>query len=257
MSEARAFHLAGITLDFHGARLFDRLDLEIARGETVGILGPSGSGKSTLLKLMAGLISPTAGTIEMFGRPLKELEREDRPAFRRRVQMTFQKSGLFDSRTCRDNLEFTLRELLPLGPAAREQKISQVLGDVGLLGHQDLLPSQMSGGMQKRLGIARALVLSPEVVLYDDPTAGLDPITSRTILTLVEEMREKYEMTVVLVTSDPAQASRLCDRIGFLYEGKIQEIAEPAAMKHSRNPAVKQFMHGLLEGPLTVGRTSL
>jgi phospholipid/cholesterol/gamma-HCH transport system ATP-binding protein len=158
---------------------------------------------------------------------------------------------LFDSLTCAENLHFPLRELTPLNERDRKRQVTQALADVGLVGQEELQIPEMSGGMQKRLGIARALVLSPEVILYDDPTAGLDPITSRSILSLIHRMRKKYEMTLIIVTSDPSQAYQICDRVGFLWHGHFVETGTPDEMKASKHPAVRQFLHGLLEGPLS------
>lgn len=239
------------------AGLFEKLSLRIQAGETLGLIGPSGCGKSTLLKVLAGLISPSEGKVLAFGRPLHDWEKVDRLGLRRQIQMTFQKSGLFDSWSCRENLDFALRELLAISAEEREKRITQVLGDVGLLGAQHLMPSEMSGGMQKRLGIARAIAIHPKVVLYDEPTAGLDPITSRSIFQLIQQMKTKYDMTVILVTSDPMQANQLCDRFAFLYQGKIQEISSPELMKQSAHAAVKQFIWGLLDGPLSLERSIL
>ena len=257
MEAIPAFELNNVSLSFGDVSLFEKLNLTVNQGETLGLIGPSGSGKSILLKIMAGLKVADSGRVRVFGKEIKTWESSDRVGFRRRVQMTFQKSGLFDSLSCRDNLELALRELLPLSQDEREKRILQVLADVGLLGMQDLMPSQMSGGMQKRLGIARAIALHPEVVLYDEPTAGLDPITSRTLFNLIQQMKKKYQMTVVLVTSDPLAAIPLCDRFAFLYQGKIQSIESPEKMKQSTDPAVKQFLWGMLDGPLSVERSLL
>jgi phospholipid/cholesterol/gamma-HCH transport system ATP-binding protein len=149
------------------------------------------------------------------------------------------------------NLRFPLREVLGLSRKESEEKIRVALDDVGLSGQGGLEVRELSGGMQKRLGIARTLVLSPEVALYDDPSAGLDPITSRQILTLIRRMKEKYAMTVVIVTSEPALTYDFTDRIGFLYNGDFLQTGTVDEIRGSRQPVVRQFMEGSLEGPLT------
>ena len=227
------------------------LNLTLRRGETFALIGPSGEGKSLCLKMMAGLVSPDRGTVLFHGAELGKMRGERLVSLRRRIGMTFQKSGLFDSLSCGENLRFPLRELLRLTGAEAEARVARALEDVGLSGTETLMVSEMSGGMQKRLGIARALVLSPEAILYDDPTAGLDPVTSGAIIDLILAMKHKYEMTVVLVTSDPVQAMHLSDRIGFLYQGDFAQIGTPDEIRGSEVAVVRQFVLGLPEGPLT------
>jgi phospholipid/cholesterol/gamma-HCH transport system ATP-binding protein len=256
--EVSVFSLHNVWLSgLSGHSVLKGIHLEIPRGETFALIGPSGEGKTVLLKLMAGLLRPDRGEVLFQGVALVDLSARRRSLFSRRIGMTFQKSGLFDSLTCAQNLDFPLRELTALSQAERERKIEKALEEVGLVGQGALMVHEMSGGMQKRLGIARALILSPEAILYDDPTAGLDPITSRSILELILEMKRKYEMTVVLVTSQPDQAYRMADRIGFLYKGDFLQIGSSEIIQASSQPVVKQFVGGLLEGPLTVERRQL
>ena len=167
--------------------------------------------------------------------------------------MTFQKDGLFDSLSCADNLRFPLTERLVLTTAEREKRVEKALEEVGLKGQGRLMVHEMSGGMQKRLGIARALLFSPSVILYDEPSAGLDPITARSINELITQMRETHGMTIVVVTSDLNQARQLCDQVGLLWKGKFEQVGGQTAMENSKNPAVHQFFHALGEGPLTEG----
>lgn len=251
VEKSPAIRLSRACVSFGGARVLDGVELEIPKGEAFGVLGPSASGKSTLLKLMAGLIKPEAGEVNFLGADISNLPRKQEQFLRRRVGMTFQRSGLFDSLSCGENLDFPLRELTKLSAEEREHQVRQSLGDVGLPGTEDLAVHEMSGGMQKRLSLARALVLQPEVLLCDDPTAGLDPITSRSILKLIFDVHKGYEMTLVLVTSEPAQTKQVCDRIGFLHHGTFLQTGTFAELRNSKNPAVKQFLRGSLEGPLT------
>jgi phospholipid/cholesterol/gamma-HCH transport system ATP-binding protein len=244
--------LAGVGFAYpESPPLFDALSLEIARGESIGIVGPGGEGKSTLLKMIAGLLRPDRGTCRFESVALLDLPRHKRTDYRRRIGMTFQKSGLFDSLNVHDNLDFPLRTLTRLPRSERERKITAALESVGLAGTGALHVHEMCGGMQKRLGIARALLLEPELVLYDDPTAGLDPVTSRAIVDLIVRLKESSRMTIVVVTSDPALAYPISDRIGFLYRGKFRELAPPEELKKSQDAVVRQFLDGNTEGPLT------
>jgi phospholipid/cholesterol/gamma-HCH transport system ATP-binding protein len=234
-----------------GHLLFDGLDWELVPGEIFCLLGPSGEGKSVLLRLLVGLIEPNAGRVAFEGRDLRELSRIERRDFYRTLGFTFQRNGLFDSLSCGDNLRFPLTELKELGAEERERRVREALSDVGLSGQESLRPSEMSGGMQKRLGIARALSLLPKLIFYDEPTAGLDPLTSAQILDLIESARKKYSMSAVVSTTDPVQAFRLADRIGFLHRGKLAEVGSPEKFRRSQHPAVRQFLSGGAEGPLT------
>lgn len=245
------FRLTDVTLTFSGRPVLDALALEVRKGEAFTILGPSGEGKTVLLKMLAGLLPPTRGKVLFHGDDLYAQGRKSRARLATRIGMAFQKGGLFDSMSTGDNLRFPLRELLRLSRTDTEARMRKALEDVGLGGQEALEVRELSGGMQKRLGIARALVLEPEVALFDDPTAGLDPITSRAILELIKGLKERSGMTVLVVTSDPRQAYTLTDRIGFLYQGRFLEVGTQDAIRHSEIPVVRQFIEGRLEGPLT------
>jgi len=245
------FVVKDLWLSFGEVHLFRGLNFTIQRYEAFAVLGPGGTGKSTLLKLLAGLDVPTRGRIEFSGVSWQEIRRHETASFRKRLSMTFQQGGLFDFLKCYENLDFVLREVTSLSSVERKRKIAQALDEVGLTGAEGLMVHEMSGGMQHRLGIARALITSPEVVLFDDPTAGLDPITSRAILDLILGMKRKYRMTIVLVTSDPTQAIGISDRVGILCDGTFVTISASADISQSRDPLVRQFLFGLREGPLT------
>jgi phospholipid/cholesterol/gamma-HCH transport system ATP-binding protein len=216
--------------------IFRHLNLEVASGESLVLLGPSGSGKSVLLKTLAGLLRPTEGTLELGSKNLG---------------MLFQKNALFDSLTLLENLLFPLKERLGVSGSLAEKKARPLLEAVGLGGCESLYPDEISGGMQKRLGIARALIVEPEILFYDEPTAGLDPITSRTIAELILRLKQEWGTTVVTVTNDVKRAYQLADRITLLALGKLSEPLPPDAIRQTEDPAIKQFIYGLKEGPLS------
>lgn len=246
------YSLNSISLSSRHHRLFHDLNFSIFPGESFVIIGPSEAGKSVLLKMLAGLIAPDSGEVLFYGRPIPAHPKVRRKELGNRISMTFQGNGLFDSLTVEENILFPLREQGGLSRKEINAKARAILDQVGLGGSQRLWVHELSGGMKKRLGIARALVLSPQVVLYDDPTAGLDPVTSQAIVELICGMKKKDEMTVVMVTSDLEQAYRLADRVGFLYEGRFLAMEPPSSLRRSKQPVIKQFVHGELEGPLTI-----
>jgi phospholipid/cholesterol/gamma-HCH transport system ATP-binding protein len=219
-----------------GKWVFKDLSLHVARGESVAILGPSGSGKSVLLKIIAGLIQSDQGTVRVESKNLG---------------MLFQKNALFDSLTVEENLSFPLRERLGIRGSEADARISELLSAVKLSGNENLFPNELSGGMQKRLGIARALVVQPEVILYDEPTAGLDPITSRTIAEMIGSLQKKRGSTIVTVTNDVHRAYQLADRIFLLAQGKLIDGGTPKQVHETQLPELRQFVNGLQEGPLT------
>ncbi len=248
------FSAEHLTFGFPGERLlFDRLDWKLDEGEVFCVLGPGGEGKSVFLRLLVGLLHPGGGDVRYRGRDIAEFSRTEKREFYRSIGFAFQRNGLFDSLSCGDNLRFPLTELLGLDSKEREERVKRSLADVGLSGQENLALGEMSGGMQKRLGMARALALNPKVILYDEPTAGLDPLTSVQIHELILEARKKYGMTVVVSTTDPVQAMRLADRIGFLYRGRFVAVETPEKLRRSEHPAVEQFLKGEAEGPLAEG----
>lgn len=220
------------------AWVFRKLDLSVAARESVVLIGPSGGGKSVLLKMIAGLLEPDEGTIELQSK---------------NIGMLFQRNALFDSFTVEENLLFPMKERLGLEGRAARDKALRFLKAVGLNGSEHLFPNEISGGMQKRLGIARALVVEPEIILYDEPTAGLDPITSRTIAELIRSLREETKSTLVTVTNDMHRAYQLADRILLLAQGRLIEGGSPAQVQQSGEPMLRQFIYGLTQGPLTSG----
>ncbi len=247
------YSVQSLRAGYGAQKVLKGLDWQLESGESFAILGPSGEGKTLFFKLLSGLRSAQSGSVKFQGKDLRKMSEAERRAFRENIGMTFQKDGLFDSLSCADNLRFPLNERLKLSRKDREKRVEAALEGVGLAGQGKLLVHEMSGGMQKRLGIARALLFSPKVILYDEPAAGLDPITARTINELIRQMRDRFQMTVVMITSDLGQAHQVCDRMGLMWNGKFEEQGSWASLRASKNPVVHQFLHALPEGPLTEG----
>ncbi len=228
-------HLSGVGKSFDGRWIFRGVDLHVPRGGSAAIVGPSGSGKTVLLKTIAGLHTADEGTTRVESRELG---------------MLFQRNALFNSLSVVENLLFPLRERKGCtGPEALELA-RQYLDWVGLAGTEDRSPDELSGGMQKRLGIARALIVEPEVVLYDDPTAGLDPITSRVIAELIRNLQARQGTTVIAVTNDMHRAYALGDQIHLMAQERLVCGGTAAEVRSTRDPALRQFVQGLQEGPL-------
>ena len=223
---------------FQGNWVCRQITLHVKPQESVVLIGPSGSGKSILLKMVAGLIAQDEGNIQLGSQ---------------NVGMLFQKNALFDSFTVEENLLFPLRERRKIKGMEARRLTSHFLAAVGLKGCEELYPDEISGGMQKRLGIARALIVQPEIILYDEPTAGLDPITSKTIADLIQKLRREAGSTLLTVTNDMRRAYQIGDRICLLALGKLIEGGTPQDIQSSEDPGIKQFIYGLKNGPLTSG----
>jgi phospholipid/cholesterol/gamma-HCH transport system ATP-binding protein len=204
--KSTSIELENVCISFAGEPLLRGVNLSIAVGEVLVLIGPSGAGKSTLMKVMSGLIPPTSGSVRVQGKELHALRREERDLVMRQMGMLFQKNALFDSLTVFDNVAFPLREVTCLNETEVAETVHYYLESVGLSSSKDLFPDEISGGMQKRLGIARALALRPKLVFYDDPTAGLDPITSRRIVQLILSLQKTDGATVVAITNDMNRA---------------------------------------------------
>jgi phospholipid/cholesterol/gamma-HCH transport system ATP-binding protein len=243
--------LRDVTVAFDGKPILDRVSLTVGVGESVVLIGPSGQGKTLILKLLAGLIEPDSGEALVNGEILGRLPTTKRDKIRLTMGMLFQRNALFDSLTVFENVAFPLREKAALAEAAIRARVEEYLGYVGLADARDLRPDEISGGMQKRLGIARALALEPKIVFYDDPTAGLDPITSRQVVDLINELQRRRRSSLVAVTNDMARAYQLADRIVMVVDGELIVTGSPAETRHHPDPRVAQFTRGLLDGPLS------
>ncbi len=243
--------LQGIEVGFDSQVVLKNISIEIPAGEVFVLMGPSGQGKTTLLKTMAGLITPRKGKVFINQQDWSTLGGNERLKTLKKLGMLFQKNALFDSLTCGENIGFPLREATDLASDEIQTKVDVFLEAVGIAHAKFLYPDEISGGMQKRLGIARALALNPEIIFYDDPTAGLDPITSRKIIELILDLQKKNNSTVVAITNDVNRAYQLANRIALVMDQELIITGTPAETKNHSNPSVQQFIRGSLTGPLT------
>ncbi|MFH1305437.1 MAG: ABC transporter ATP-binding protein [Candidatus Omnitrophota bacterium] len=230
--------------------VLDGVNLKVRRGETFVIMGGSGSGKSTLIRHLIGILKPESGKVFLLGNDITDLYGSSLNDIRKKIGMSFQSSALFDSMTVAENVSLALREHTELENDVINTIIKMKLELVGLRGFEDLLPSELSGGMQKRVGLARAIAMDPIIVFYDEPTAGLDPIVAAVIGKLIIDLSKKLSITSVVVTHDMKTAMAVGDRIGMLYEGKILEIGTPEEIRNSENKVIKQFINGSYDGPI-------
>ncbi len=236
----------------HGPlEILKKVSFEIQEGESIVVIGPSGAGKTSLLKLLCGLLSPQIGSVYYEQKSLLTLSVEDRQRLVSKTGVLFQKNALFDSMTCFENIVFPLREAGELSQAEMESLAHDLLKAVGIEHAINLYPHEISGGMQKRLGIARALALNPQIIFYDDPTAGLDPITSKKIVELIIAFQKKRKATIVTVTNDMNRAFQLADRIMMVVDQSVIVTGSVADTKNFPDPRVQQFIHGKNEGPLS------
>jgi phospholipid/cholesterol/gamma-HCH transport system ATP-binding protein len=240
-----------VTKIYDGRAVLDAIRLEVYRGETLVILGGSGSGKSTLLRLMIGNERADGGEIIGLGKRLSGMTDDELADYRRSIGVLFQSGALFNSMSVADNVGLPLREHTDLPEETIGIMVKIKLELVGLREHADKMPAHLSGGMKKRAGLARAIALDPQVLFYDEPSAGLDPVTSAEIDQLIIDLNRKLGVTSVVVTHEMESAFRIADRMVLLDRGKFIASGTPDQMKHSDNPLVHQFVHGLTEGPLT------
>ncbi len=243
MAEA-VISLRQLNITFGTHTVLDNIDLDVYKGETLAVLGPSGTGKSTVLRSMIGLLEPNGGQIFIQGEDVSGLDEDGWNRLRMKMGMVFQYSALFDFLTVGENVAFGLRQHTDKSNEEIQGIVTQMLDLVGLPGTQNLYPAELSGGMKKRVGLARAIAVNPEIVLYDEPTAGLDPIMSRNISRLIKKTQEQLHVTSVLVTHDMQSAFYAADRVAMLYEGHIVAIGTAEEMKNSTNPIVKAFIEG-------------
>lgn len=236
--------LKKLNITFDDRVIIDGIDLDVERGKTLAILGPSGSGKSTILKTMIGLLIPTSGDVFVKDKLVNNLNEDEWNMLRQKMGMVFQYSALFDFLTVAENVAFGLRQHTKKSNEEIEEIIDEMLNLVGMPNSKNQYPSELSGGMQKRVGLARAIAVKPEIVLYDEPTAGLDPIMSNNISRLIKKTQEKLKVTSVLVTHDMESAFYVADYIAMLYKGKIVACDSVDAIKNSSNEIVQAFIHG-------------
>ncbi len=236
--------IRGLKKAFGTKIVLDGVDLDVMRGESLVIIGGSGTGKSVLIKNIIGLLSPDEGEIIVDGLAVRQLNSRGWQQLRRRTAMLFQGAALFDSMTIGENIAFPLREHFNLSAREIRERVNEKLNLVGLHDVDTLRPSQLSGGMRKRAGLARALAMEPKIMLYDEPTTGLDPIMGQLINRLIVSLRDKLGMTSMTITHDMKSAYLIGDRIAMLYRGKIIEQGTPAQIRTSDNPVVRSFIQG-------------
>ena len=231
-------------------RLLDGVTLHVDQGTRWGLVGPGASGKTVLLKLIAGLLEPDAGKITVAGHDITQASEEELQAVRVRIGMLFQNYALFDFMTVAENVAFPLVRRGGVPRHEIEERVADRLKSVGLHGSEHKRPSELSGGMKRRVGIARATITQPEIVIYDEPTAGLDPVTTSKVYDLLRADHEETRGTVLAVSSDVAALRGFVSRIAFLYQGKLHYDGPADAIEEAEDPVVRQFVRGELEGPL-------
>jgi phospholipid/cholesterol/gamma-HCH transport system ATP-binding protein len=236
---------------FDGRQVLRDLTIDIERGESVVIVGGSGTGKSVTLKHIIGLLLPDRGRVFVDGEDMTNMSDVELNHFRRRFGMAFQEGALFDSMSVFDNIAFPLRRHTKMTDGEIRARVDECLDDVHLEGVSRKRPSELSGGMRRRVGFARAISLKPEILLFDEPTTGLDPVISAVIADLIREMDRKLGTTTVTITHDMKVAFQIADRVAMLYKGTIIEQGTPDEFQKSANPIVEQFIQGRAEGPLT------
>ena len=243
--------IRGLCKRFGKNVVLDGVDLDVPRGKNTVVIGGSGTGKSVLIKCVVGLLRADAGQIRIDGEDVTSMDERELVRVRRKFGMLFQGSALFDSMNVGDNVAFSLRRLHHYPERQVREVVEERLAMVGLRDIQHLMPAELSGGMKKRVGLARAIASEPEILLYDEPTTGLDPIMADVINDLIISLRESLGVTSISITHDMASAYKIADQIAMLYKGRIVEVGTPERIRASENPIVSQFVEGRAEGPIT------
>lgn len=236
--------VSGVEKAFGRQQVLRGVDLEVPRGLTTVVLGPSGGGKSVLLKHMLGLMEPDAGAVRVEGEVVTGLDERRIGPIRRKIGMLFQNGALFDSLTVRENIIFPLRELGEQDPGVLDEKAGEALALVGMAGQEAKMPAALSGGMRKRVALARAIITRPCCIFYDEPTAGLDPVVSDQINHLIRRMQERLGVTQVVVTHDMRSLYHVADHVAYLREGRIYFTGTPQELRQNRDPAIRHFILG-------------
>jgi phospholipid/cholesterol/gamma-HCH transport system ATP-binding protein len=226
------------------------VNLTVEKGETMVVIGQSGSGKSVLIKHIIGLLKPDLGEIRVDGVDMTKLDEDELQGYTKRFGFLFQGAALFDSMTVSENVAFGLERYTDYPSEEIEGIVRESLARVGLHDVEDMMPYELSGGMKKRVGLARAIAYQPEIMLYDEPSTGLDPIRADSINDLINMLKKEMGVTSVVITHDMTSSFKIADRIAMLYEGVIIEVGTPDEIRNSRNPIVQQFIHGESHGPI-------
>ena len=255
MSETNSnvVELRDVVMQFEEKKVLDGLSLKVHPQDRLVIMGQSGSGKSTILRLILGILQPNSGSVFFKQFEITRLPRRKLQQVRQKIGMVYQYSALLSSRTVRDNVALPLEELTDKSREEIDEIVDEKLALVGMQDAKDRLPSELSGGMRKRVSLARALVMDPELILFDEPVAGLDPVIASVIDELIISLSEKSKVTSIIVTHEMGSAFRIGTRMAMLYQGKIIEDAPPEQFKQSTNPVVAQFLSGSTEGPILEG----
>jgi phospholipid/cholesterol/gamma-HCH transport system ATP-binding protein len=245
--------LRDVRLQFEEKKVLDGVSIKVQPLQRLVVMGQSGSGKSTLLRLILGILQPTAGEVFFKQFEVSRLQRRKLQQIRSRIGMVYQYSALLSSRNVRDNVALPLEELSDMSRKEIDEVVDEKLSLVGMVDAKHQLPSELSGGMQKRVSLARALVMDPELILFDEPSAGLDPVISSVIDELIISLTEKSKVTSIIVTHEMDDAFRVATQMAMLYHGKIIEVGTPEQLKQSQNPVVAQFLSGSTKGPILEG----
>ena len=243
--------IADLHKSFGGHHVLRGVNLSVEKGESMTVIGGSGSGKSVLIKHIIGLLFPDRGRVVVDGQDLNSLDERGLNEIRKKFGMLFQGAALFDSLTVWENVGFGLKQHTKLSDKEIRAIATEKLALVDLRNVEDKMPSDLSGGMKKRVGLARAIAMDPAIILYDEPTTGLDPITADAINDLIVDLRKKLGVTSVAITHDMHSAYKISDRIAMLYKGQILEVGTPEEIKNTANPIVRQFITGSAVGPIT------
>jgi phospholipid/cholesterol/gamma-HCH transport system ATP-binding protein len=252
-TSTEVIELRDVVMQFEEKTVLDRTSLIVQPQDRLVIMGQSGSGKSTILRLILGILQPNAGSVFFKQFEITRLRRRKLQQVRRQIGMVYQYSALLSSRNVRDNVALPLEELTDKSRKEIDAIVDEKLRLVGMQDSKDLMPSELSGGMRKRVSLARALVLDPELILFDEPSAGLDPVISSVIDELIINLTEKSKVTSIIVTHEMGSAFRIGTRMAMLFQGKIIEDAPPEQFKQSTNPVVVQFLSGSTHGPILEG----
>ena len=252
-SLSHVVELRDVHKQFEEKKVLDGMSLQVEPCDRLVIIGQSGSGKSTILRLILGIMQPDSGSVFFQQFEITRLPRRKLQQVRQRIGMVYQYSALLSSRNVRDNVALPLEELTEKSREEIDEIVETKLDLVGLAGSKEQMPYELSGGMRKRVSLARALVMEPELILFDEPSAGLDPVISSVIDELIIDLTEKSKVTSIIVTHDMGSAFHIGTRMAMLYQGKIIEDAEPEQFKRSKNPVVAQFLSGSTEGPILEG----